>query len=97
MGINLAHNIYILKKCSCNKCYISDSLAEKNQYINSPQNHNILFMNNKNTIEIDKKNSLFKKQIEDNSNKNKLKQIFIEKRLTSLTNSSKGELVEIFS
>ena len=49
-------------------------------------------MNNKNTIEIDKKNALFKEQIEDNSNKNKLKQIFIEKRLTSLTNSSKREL-----
>ena len=93
MGINLTQNINISKSCGCNKCFNSDSLTEKNQDINNPQNENICIMNNKNIIEEnDKKNILFQEQNDKIYDKNKLKKIFIEKHLSSITNSSKQDL-----
>ena len=100
MGINISENVKISSGFSCNKCCILDSFAETSHKINNPindSNNNNIVINNLNNFEVqDKINSLYPEQ-EKIFYKNKLKKLFFEKNLSSLTNSSKSDITTLSS
>ena len=89
MGVNIES---IKTKSCCYKVCICDHYLDKYQKLYTPKyniNNNI---NNLNTFEIkDKINSLSPENFEE-LNKNKLKKIFLDKHVSSITNSSKSDL-----
>ena len=93
MGVDITQEIKISKGFTCLKCCICDSFSEKQQKINSPKNDNNNYIKDKNTFEeINKNHSLSGEQLEKIYYKNKLKKLFFENHVSSITNSSKTDL-----
>ena len=99
MGVNISENIKITKGFSCNKCCILDSFAETSHKITNPindSNNNNIFKN-VNSFEAKDKMHSFSPDQETLFYKNKLKKLFFEKHLSSLTNSSKSDIATLSS
>lgn len=95
MGVNISESIKT--KTNCCQCYICDSCSDKYQKINTPRNdnNNINSINNLNTFEVKDKLNSFSPQEFEKLNKNKLKKLFLEKHVSSMTNSTKPDLITI--
>ena len=96
MGVDISHNFELNKYLGCTKCYSYDSYSEENQKINNQikdKNNN----NNKNINNFDtnKKINTLSPENEKLYCKNRLKKLIFEKHLSSVTNSSKTDLLNI--
>ena len=92
MGVNISQDIQLNKDFGCNKCCICDSYAETNQKVENQINEGISNINNYETNE--KINPLSPEQ-ETLYYKNKLKKLFLDKHFSSLTNTSKTDLITL--
>lgn len=92
MGVNISQDIKLNKDFSCNKCCTCDSYSETTHQLENPNNERINNINNYETNE--KINSLSPEQ-EKLYYKNKLRKLFLEKHFSSITNSSKTDLITL--
>ena len=95
MGVNISETIKT--KSSCYNCCVCDSCPVKYQKMDSHKydNNNLNYINNLNTFEVNDKINSFSPEEFEKMNKNKLKKIFLEKHVSSMTNSTKPDLMMV--
>jgi hypothetical protein len=96
MGVNISHNIKLTKDFSCSKCCTCDSYSETNPKININKINDTI-NNNINNFDTNEKMNTFSPEQEKLYYKNKLKKIIFEKHLSSITNSSKTDILNVSS